>query len=604
MLSKWYNWIASTLGVMPDKNLTFQTCDKNHNLTTTLNGVTFQEGSDIPISKISQNKLFLPYYLEFDTKIPATFEQVMTSTRNAHIHFTYYGVDYYMFAQEVKSKPALLSSQHWKGLASPANDINNFIDIDLSGINLLNLQNMDSFYSHLNPIKAYPLGIDKDPRFNFIHMDENFFINQVNYWAQKKDYYQPWQKNDVTPIQILTKGIGPTKIDIYSPTKSYVPGVTTIFDYDFTNNKTVSPTILNVDSNGLNNTFATGVSGFNYGLVPPAHIGSTNQIVLSPNIPASLPAGTYNMTIGLPIKPNNGVATLEIIGNVTFEDHALYQGLNTFTFTFTEEVFLFLTFTCPTVESALFVLADWKCTGPTLIQSDVTLVQTINMTQKHDSAIVSPMALFEANINWSAFDGVYWLVFTIGVGDTVDQFISEAQWIKSSWPDTLLFQYKNSINKLSTIFSTGFSPCYRVEGKISDYKAKSHIASFEDQPGDMKLLNSIPFGTHILQIGRAWGVPPWVLRLLNMIMGLDTVFIDGLEFTRAEQDSEWEIIHLDKWPLNYYTLEIREAENEQGVSVGTTGNINNEILITYQVNQNGFGEKIGNDNIVPIVKVE
>jgi hypothetical protein len=119
-------------------------------------------------------------------------------------------------------------------------------------------------------------------------------------------------------------------------------------------------------------------------------------------------------------------------------------------------------------------------------------------------------------------------MFTVGVGETIDQFISEAQWIKTSWPDTLLFQYKNSVNKLSTIFSTGFTPCYRIEGKISDYKAKSHIAAFEDQPGDMKLLNSIPFGTHILQIGRNWGVPPWVIRLLNMIMGLDTVFIDGL----------------------------------------------------------------------------
>jgi hypothetical protein len=327
-----------------------------------------------------------------------------------------------MFAQEVKSKPALKSSQHWKGLASPVNDINNFIDIDLSGINLLNLQNMDSFYSHLNPVKMYPLGVDKDPRFNFIHMDENFFINQVNYWAQKKDYAQPWQKNDVTPIQILTKGIGPAKIDIYSNQPSYVPGITTLFDYDFTNNKTVSPTILNVDSNGANNTFATGAPGYNFGLVPPATVGGQNQIVLSPN--AGLSAGTYTMTIGMLVKPGNGVATLTILGITSFEDHVLVQGLNTFTFTFTEDVDLFVEFTCPSAESALFVLADWKCTGATMIKSDVTLVETINMTQKHDPAIIAPMVLFEANINWSAFaEGFYWLVLTVGVGDTIDQFI-------------------------------------------------------------------------------------------------------------------------------------------------------------------------------------
>jgi hypothetical protein len=612
MLAKHGAWIRSLFYNMPDKKLYFQSADKNHHLITVSGDQTFSEGTDKYISDLSQNILFLPFYIEFDTQIPQTFTEIMNMARNAHIHNTFYGVDFYGFPHEVKIKPGLNESQHWKILASPKNLVNgmlsNFADFDISGLNLLNLQKMSTFIPHLNPLKFVPLNFTKDQKYNFLHMDEDWFINQVQFWTQSRDYFQKWQKNDIISVELITNSIAPAVITVYGSKKHAVTstGLITLFDFDFTNNQSIDPSVLIVESNGDNNTFTTGNTGYHYGLVPPAkNSNPTNQIVLSSNSYEIIQAGTYVITINLITKPSNGLAYLRTLGNTVFEDYSLVEGVNTINFTINEPVNIFLNFTCDSAETATFVLADWKTEQSQILTTYTNIVETITMDEFHDSAVQSPLRLFQSNVNLSTFDeGIYYFVINVGVGSTMDSFISEGIHVKTLWPVTLLFEYKNSFNRLSTIFSSGFNPSFRVEGWLDEYIAKSHIASFEDQPGDMKILNSIPFGNHKLNIGKDYGVPPWVLRLCNMIMGLDTVLIDGLGFTRAEQDTEWETSRPDKWPLAYHTLEVREAQNEMGVTVTTEGSIEDEIFVTYQVNQKGFGEMNEGDNILPIRKIE
>jgi hypothetical protein len=456
LMDRHSNWFRSIFNNMVTDSFKFQTSDKNHYLTTTLNGVQFSEGQDIVIGSMNPNILFYPFYLSFDTEIPITFTELMNKSRKAHIHFTYYGVDFYGFAIEVKVRPALNPVQTWKLLASPANDLSNFSNLDLSGIKLLNLQKMQVSIAHLNPVKFYPANITQDARYNFKHMDTDFFIQQHDFWAQKKDYYQKWQLNDTISLQVISNAIAPAVITMYN-------------------------------ANGI-------------------------------------------------------------------------------------------------------------------------LVNTINMTQKTDPAIYSPNLLFEANINLSAYNiGVYYFVLSVGSSPSIVQFVSEAIQIALVWPKSLLFEYTHSSNRQDMIFSTGFKPSWRVEGWFDNYTPKSHTSAFEDQPADMKILNSIVYGTQRLNIGDNDGLPPYSVRLANYIMGLDTVLIDGLGFSKAAEDTEFEKIEIPGWPKKYYQLEVRLKENENGISAGTIvggSPTDEDLFVTYQVNQKGFGERLGGDNIVYIKKIE
>jgi hypothetical protein len=608
MLSKHGAWIRSLFYNMPDKKLYFQSADKNHHLITVSGDQTFSEGTDKYISDLSQNILFLPFYIEFDTQIPQTFTEIMNMARNAHIHNTFYGVDFYGFPHEVKVKPGLNESQHWKLLASPKNLVNgvlsNFADFDVSGLNLLNLQKMSTFISHLNPLKFVPLNFTKDQKYNFLHMDEDWFINQVQFWIQSRNYFQKWQKNDTISLQLITNSIAPAIITVYSSKKQAVTstGPVAIFDFDFSN-----LTGLTIDSNGSNNTNQAVSGGWSFTMNPPANNSqSTNQYVLSPTANSgAIPAGAYTININLLTKSSNGTAFFQTLGPTQNGDHSLNVGLNTFQLTFIEDTYLSIEFDCPTADTATNIIAEWKVETEETITTYTNIVETISMGEVSDQAVQNPLRLFQTNISLSAFnEGVYYFVINVGVGSTMDSFISEGVHIKTFWPVTGLFEYKNSFNRLSTIFSSGFTPSFRVESWLDEYMAKSHIAAFEDQPGDMKILNSIPFGNHRLNIGKDYGVPPWVLRLCNMIMGLDDVKYEGLGITRAEQDTEWETSRPDKWPLAYHTLEIREAQNEYGVTVTTEGSIEDEIFVTYQVNQKGFAEFSEGDNILPIRKIE
>jgi len=47
-------------------------------------------------------------------------------------------------------------------------------------------------------------------------MDQDWFINQVQFWIHKSNFFQPWQTNDSIPLQVITGGIGPVQVDIYN----------------------------------------------------------------------------------------------------------------------------------------------------------------------------------------------------------------------------------------------------------------------------------------------------------------------------------------------------------------------------------------------------
>jgi hypothetical protein len=450
------NWLRSVFYNLVNDSFKFLMSDKNHSLSTTKDGIQYTEGTDILISSMNNNILFYPYYLTFDTEIPITFNELIRKIKRAHIHFTFYGIDFFGFAVEVKHKPALNPAQSWKLLASPKNDLANFSKLDVSGFKLLNLQKMGAFISHLNPIKWYPANPSIDARYNMRSIDEDFFINQSAFYAQTKNYYAKWQTNDIIPLQFYSNTLAPVIVTIY-------------------------------DSNKI-------------------------------------------------------------------------------------------------------------------------LIDTILTTQKTDNAVQSPFLLFETTINLSLYpEGIYYFIATYGITGNQTAFVSEGIWSKNNWPRTMLCEYSHSSNLQQMIFSDGFKPCKRIEAVLLKFVPKSHTTAFEDQPADMKILNSIPIRSWKLEIGQGDGLPPYEIDLMNRIMGLDSVTFDGLGISKYSEDSEFEeILATPGWSKNYWSIEVRPSFNEYGVFGAASGDIENpdDTYETYLVDTQYFGEKIGSTNIIPVKKIK
>jgi hypothetical protein len=466
MITNHFPWLRSIFYNMAQYKFSFLTSDKSHDLMTILNGVTFQEGVDIPISNMNQNIMFLPFWLTFNTQIPITFNDLMSKARNAHIHFTFYGIDFWGFPQEVKVKPALNESQQWKMLCSPLTNINNLINFDLSGLNLLNLPKMSTFISFFNPLKFYPASPVQDARYNFRHMDSDFFINQTAFYGQTKNYFQKWQNSDTISLQVLSSAIAPCNIKIYTDSGILYQ------NYNF--DSIINPIIQNWNNN-------------------------------NPGQPAR--------------------------------------------------------------------------------------------------------RLFQININLSTFiTGTYYAVITVGVGSAIDTFISEGFQVAPNWPVTLYLQYTNSFNRNSTFFQGStpynFNPAVRHEGWLDDYKPKSHTAAFEDQPADMKIINSIDYRSHKYNVGTQDGIPPFMIDLIAKAFGLDTLTSDGLGLAKMAEDTEWEMDRPQGWSKSYWSLEVRETENVGGVQAVTSGSEEDEILTSIFVDLQGFGEINEASNIVPILKLD
>lgn len=444
------NWIRSVLFNQPDSKLTFLTLDKNKDLFTQKGAEIFKESADIRVSSLDA-PLMYPLILEFKTKVPINFADLLNSAANSHIKASYNGVEFYGFPIQVSQKAALNDAQEWKLLCSPLTNPADFINLDVDGLNYMNLMAYGLFIPHACPVKFVPLDNVLPAQYHTKHMDGWWFSEQIAQYVETAKYYQKWQTNDVIELQCQTNGLGPV--------------------------------------------------------------------------------------------------------------------------------------------SAMLI----DCHGNTKA--------TISLTQKTDTAVVAPMALFEGSVPLTGLDdGLYYIVWSAGSGEAIAKFISEPLHIKADWPNTILFEYSNRINKQSVIFTTGYSPSIRVEAAwtLQDFDPESKFSVYENQPADLEMINGIPYRVHNLFLGDNQGLPPWVLDKLNRILLFTTCKADGLEITR-NQDAKFEKINIPGWPMSYYNIKVREKNNRDGSYLDVDGNLDKNITVIYNIKTKGFGS---NDETVQITKIQ
>lgn len=205
--------LSSTLINQMPGQLLFQTASKNQFLSTTKTGVTITENASFDIHDLSDSPLFLPFILEFDTTVPDNFADLLNNAANGHIQVNYRGKTFYGFPLTVTAKPALNESQSWKLLCSPKTNINDFIDLDWTGI--INLLFMDISVPYVCPLHFYPTKLQRDARYNSATMDEAPFKERVKGWTAAENYFAPWQTNDVIDLQIQTNSLSPVMVQAY-----------------------------------------------------------------------------------------------------------------------------------------------------------------------------------------------------------------------------------------------------------------------------------------------------------------------------------------------------------------------------------------------------
>jgi hypothetical protein len=105
---------------------------------------------------------------------------------------------------------------------------------------------------------------------------------------------------------------------------------------------------------------------------------------------------------------------------------------------------------------------------------------------------------------------------------------------------------------------------------------------------DITLLNAIPYRKFKLNVAAPKGVPDWVWDKVKRIMALDTVTIDGHAYT-LDDGAKGEVKNSDSWPKRYWSIDIREAVNSEGVTFNASGVVENPVVVAT-IDLNAFQE--------------
>jgi hypothetical protein len=213
ILERHGNYIRSALFQQQAQPLKYLSLDKNENLMTSLDGVIISERSDEIVADFAE-PLFYPYIFDFKTTIQDSFTNLMQSSVNAHITFTYNKVRFYGFPIKCSIQPGSEESQQWQLLASPMNDLTDLFDLSINGLNYLQLMTFGITVAHLNPIQFVPITTVIDQRYNNRNMDSDWYINQIDRWSSKRNYFQKWQTNDTINFQLISNGAAPASVSI------------------------------------------------------------------------------------------------------------------------------------------------------------------------------------------------------------------------------------------------------------------------------------------------------------------------------------------------------------------------------------------------------
>lgn len=137
-------------------------------------------------------------------------------------------------------------------------------------------------------------------------------------------------------------------------------------------------------------------------------------------------------------------------------------------------------------------------------------------------------------------EGLYTVTMSSG-GETFTS--NEFEVCDDHLDETILIKYTNSSNETFTgnafvIGGNQITFYLRLQGgfKPGGYDPRVEVSTYRTQRQELRVLYSQPYARYQLTIGTANGVPVETVELLNEILSLDTIRIDGVRYVRSEGD--------------------------------------------------------------------
>lgn len=141
--------------------------------------------------------------------------------------------------------------------------------------------------------------------------------------------------------------------------------------------------------------------------------------------------------------------------------------------------------------------------------------------------------------------------------------ISEPIEIKAYHKYSCQFKYFNSYNKDNIKFNNNIEFIARYEGHISEFTPDASFYVYEDQPKNLEMISGKVARIFTLTL---INLPEYKLDQLNRITLMDSLYIDGVAYTRVE-NAKFEQRGTEHNPLKTYTLQLRERFNNDSIEI-------------------------------------
>lgn len=224
-----------------------------------------------------------------------------------------------------------------------------------------------------------------------------------------------------------------------------------------------------------------------------------------------------------------------------------------------------------------------------------TVIDTISADQIAQSEDNPGLWIYQVDIDTSLYDvGQYRLFHEAGIDDKLI-LQSNIQDICTRHKHSLLLEYYNYRYHEGVVFETGIKFQFQVEGSNKYKTPASQGEDFEDQTLDEFLLDAIPYRIYELIIGDGYGVPPYVIDIVNYIFSCSNVNIDGRQFVKPVSN-KWEVNEEDGVPTKGWKVEVRPAVNRPSRMYVNNEPQNARVAIVINSDSKGFGLDTGGTN--------
>lgn len=240
----------------------------------------------------------------------------------------------------------------------------------------------------------------------------------------------------------------------------------------------------------------------------------------------------------------------------------------------------------------LQVISNYAPLSVKLIDADGKVHFQDNMTQIRENVYDPGMFIYEISISLAVIaEGWYYLQLECG-NPLALTLVSEPMCVKETHENSLLLEYTNRRYYADMVFETGFSPSIRVLGKLRFKSPASKDTYYEDQVLNMTQLSSVPFRLYDLVLGDSFGIPDYLIDILNRILGCSSILIDGVYFTKNE-GAKLEEKAVEDYPLRGWTVELRETLNRHSRYYENDVAQDQTAAVVLNVDSKGFGNDTG-----------